>query len=60
MYKKKIQIQQEILYKINFPATTKKLHNRRTVLYTKYERNTKNCFPPEQKKLTQHHNCMEL
>ncbi len=31
-----------------------------TVLYTKYVRNTKNYFPPEQKKLTQHHhNCME-
>jgi hypothetical protein len=28
-------------------------------LYTKYVRNTKNYFPPEPKKLTQHHNCME-
>jgi hypothetical protein len=27
-------------------------------LYTKYVRNTKNYFPPEPKKLTQHHNCM--
>ncbi len=25
---------------------------------TKYVRNTKNFFPPEPKKLTQHHNCM--
>jgi hypothetical protein len=56
----KIRIQQEILYKINFSATAKKWHNRTTVLYTKYVRNTKNYFPPEPKKLTQHHNCMEL
>ena len=27
---------------------------------TKYVRNTKNYFPPEPKKLTQHHNCMVL
>ncbi len=60
MYKKKIPIQQENLYKINFPATTKKWHNRTTVLYTKYVRNTKSYFLPEPKKLTQHHNCMEL
>jgi hypothetical protein len=58
--KKKIWIQQENLYKINFPATTKKWHNRTTVLYTKNVRNTKNYFPAEPKKLTQHHNCMEL
>ncbi len=44
----------------NFPATKKKWHNRTTVLYTKYVRNTKNYFPPEPKKLTQHHNCMVL
>ncbi len=31
----------------NFPATTKKLHNHTTVLYTKYVCNTKNYFPPE-------------
>ncbi len=49
MYKKKIRIQQENLYKINFPTTTKKLHNRTTVLYTKYVRNTKNYFLPEPK-----------
>ncbi len=60
MYEKKNWIQQENLYKINFPATTKKLHNRTTVLYTKYVRNTKNYFPPEPKQLTQHHNCMVL
>jgi hypothetical protein len=29
-------------------------------LYTKYVRNTKNYFPPEPKKLTQHHNCTVL
>ncbi len=44
----------------NFPATTKKIHNRTTILYTKYVRNTKNYFLPEPKKPTQHHNCMEL
>ena len=60
MYKKKILIQQENLHKINFPTTTKKWHNRTTVLYTKSVRNTKNYFLPEQKKLTQHHNYMEL
>ena len=38
----------------------KNWHNRTTVLYTKYVRNTKNYFPPEPKKLTQHHNCMIL
>ncbi len=59
MYKKKIRIQQENSYKINFPSTAKKKwHNRTIVLYTKYVRNTKNYFPPEPKKLTQHHNCM--
>ncbi len=52
MYKKKIRIQQENSYKITFPATTKKIHNHTTVLYTKYVRNTKNYFPPEPKKLT--------
>ncbi len=36
-------------------------HNRTTVLYaTKYVRNTKNYFPPEPKKLTEHHNFMVL
>ncbi len=46
MYEKKIRIQQENSYKINFPATTTKktqLHN------TKYEHNSKNYFPPESK-----------
>ncbi len=38
----------------------KKWHNRKTVLYTKYVSNTKNYFPPEPKKLTQHHNYMEF
>ncbi len=60
MYEKKIWIQQKNLYKINFPATTKKWHNRTTVLYTKYLRNTKNYFLQEPKKLTQHHNCIVL
>ncbi len=60
MYKKKIRIQQENSCKINFPATTKKWHNPTTVLYTKYVCNTKNYIQPEPKKLTQHHNCMEL
>ncbi len=44
-------------YKINFPATTKNWHNRTTVLYTKYVRNTKNYFLLEPKKLN---NCMVL
>ena len=43
--------------KFYFPATKKNWHNRTTVLYTKYVR-TKNYFPPEPKKLTQHHNCI--
>ncbi len=60
MNKKKIRIEQENLYKINFPDTTKKMTHRTTLLYTKYIRNTKNYFPPEPKKQTQHHNCMEL
>ncbi len=34
MYKKKIRIQQENSYKINFSATQKKYHNHTTVLYT--------------------------
>ena len=55
-----IPIQQENLYKIKFPTTTKKRHNHTTVLYTKYVRNTKNYFPPEPKKLTQHHKCVVL
>ncbi len=60
MYEKKIWIQQENSYIINFPATTKNWHNHTTVLYTKYLHNTKNYFPPEPKKLTQHHNYMVL
>ncbi len=35
--------------KINFPAKTKNWHNRATVLYTKYVRNTKNYFPLDPK-----------
>ncbi len=42
MYEKKIWIQQENSYKINFPATQ--------LSYTKYVRNTKNYLPPQQKK----------
>ncbi len=60
MNKKKIWIEQENSYKINFPDMTKKMTHRTTALYTKYIRNTKNYFPPETKKQTQHHNCMEL
>ncbi len=37
-------------YKINFPATTKNWHNRTTVLYTKYVRNTKTICHQNQKK----------
>jgi hypothetical protein len=59
-YKKKIWIQQKNSYEITFLPQQKKWHIRTTVLYTKYVRNTKNYFPPEPKKLTQHHNCMEL
>jgi hypothetical protein len=44
--------------KLTFPPQQKKYHNHTTVLYTKYVHNTKNYFPPEPKKLTQHHNCM--
>jgi hypothetical protein len=43
-----------------FPPQPKNLHNRATVLYTKYVCNTKNYFPPKPKKLTQHHNCIVL
>ncbi len=32
-----------------FPSQLKNWHNRTTVLYTKYVRNTKNYFPPEPK-----------
>ncbi len=44
----------------NFPQQPKNWHNRTTELYTKYIRNTKNYFPPEPNKLTQHHNCIVL
>ncbi len=43
-----------------FPPQQKNWHNRTTVLYTKYVRNTKNYILPKPKKLTQHHNCMVL
>ncbi len=43
-----------------FPPQLKNWQNRTTVLYTKYVCNTKNYFPPEPKKITQHHNCMVL
>ncbi len=36
--------------KLTFPPQQQKWHNRTTVLYTKYVRNTKNYFPPEPKK----------
>ncbi len=36
--------------KLTFPPQQKKCHNRTTVLYTKYLRNTKNYFLPEPKK----------
>ena len=49
-----------ICTKLTFLPPQKNWHNRTTVLYTKYVRNTKNYFPPEPKKLTQHHNCMVL
>jgi hypothetical protein len=66
MYEKKISYVQEenldstrkICTKLPFLPQQKKLHNRTTVLYTKYVRNTKNFFPAEPKKLTQHLNCM--
>ena len=49
MYKKKIWIQLKICTKLTFPPHQQKWHNRTIVLYTKYVRNTKNYFPPEQK-----------
>ncbi len=49
-----------ICTKLTFPPQQKNWHNRTTVLYTKYVCNTKIYFPPEPKKLTQHHNCMVL
>ncbi len=68
MYEKKISYVQEenldstrkIVQKLTFPPQQQKWHNRTTVLYTEYVRNNKNYFPPEPKKLAQHHNCMEL
>ncbi len=36
-------------FEIYFPPQPKNWHNRTTVLYTKYIRNTKNYFPPEPK-----------
>ncbi len=38
----------------------KNWHNRTTVLYTKYVRNTKNYFPPEQKNQHNAKNCIVL
>jgi hypothetical protein len=49
---------QGIRTKLTFPPQQKNWHNRTTVLYIKYVRDTKNYFPPEPKKLTQNHNCM--
>ncbi len=60
MYKKKFGFNKKIRTKSTFLPPQKNKHNHTTVLYTKYVRNTKNYFPPEQKKLTQHHNCMVL
>ncbi len=44
-----IRIQKVFSFWELFPATTKNWHNRTTVLYTKYEGNTKNYFLPEPK-----------
>ncbi len=61
MYKKKILgFNKKILTKLAVLSQQKNCHNRTTVLYAKYVRNTKNYFPPEPKKLSQHHNCMVL
>ncbi len=60
MYDKKILIQQENSYQLAFQPQQKNWHNRTAALYTKYVSNTKNNFPLEPKKLTQHHNCMVL
>ncbi len=58
--RRKFGFNKKICTKLNFPPQQIKCHNHTTVLYTKYLCNTKNYFPPEQKKLTQHHNCMVL
>ncbi len=51
MYKKKILgFNKKILTKLAFPQQQQNWHIRTTVLVTKYVRNTKNYFPPEQKK----------
>ncbi len=57
--KKILGFNKKILTKLAFPPQQKNWHNRTTVSYTKYVRNTKNYFPPEPKKLTQHHNCQK-
>ncbi len=57
MYKKKIQIQQENLYKINFPTTTTKKTQPHNCIVTV---TTKTISHQNQKKQAQHHNCMEL
>jgi hypothetical protein len=53
MYEKKIQIQQEKSYKINFSAT--QLYCTLSTYVT-----PKTISRQNQKKLTQHHNCMVL
>ncbi len=61
MYKKKILIQQENLYKINFPATTKKNDTTAQLYCTLSTYVTpKTISRQNKKKLIQHHNCMEL
>jgi hypothetical protein len=60
MYEINFGFNKKIHTKLAFPPKQKNRHNRTTVLYTKYVHNTKNYFPPEPKKLTQHHNCMVL
>ncbi len=58
--RRKFGFNKKICTKLAFRPQQKNLHNRTTVLYTKYISNTKNNFPPEPKKLPQHHNCMVL
>ncbi len=59
MYKKKIQIQQENLYKINFTATTK--NDTTAQLYcTLSTYVTPKTISCQNQKLTQHHNCIVL
>ncbi len=59
-YEKKILgLNKKIHTKLAFLPQQNNWHNHTTVFYTKYVR-TKNYFPPDEKKLTQHHNCSVL